>query len=132
MIPALLRAYFFTSNTHSMKHFLVLFLLTAQSLFAKAAPAINNPGPGLPGQNVDAPTALIIELVINGRHLATWDPRPGTGNYTLGIVNLNTNQAHAMITSPTNSATISGLVAGNTYQFTIVKNNNIIIDIIDL
>jgi hypothetical protein len=115
-----------------MKHFLVLFLLAAQSLVTTAAPAVNNSSPGLPGQNVEAPADVIVELVANGRHLATWDVLPGSGNYNIGIVNLDTNQTHAVITSPTNSAIISGLVTGNTYQFTIVKNGYIIIDIIDL
>lgn len=132
MFPASLRAYFFTSNTrHNMKHFLVLFFLSMQGLAMAGTPAIIHK-PGQPEQNVEAPTALIIELTIDGRHLATWDALPGSGNYNIGIVNLNSNQTHAVLTSPTNSAIISGLVAGNTYQFTIVKNGYIIIDIIDI
>jgi hypothetical protein len=115
-----------------MKHFLVLFLLAAQSLVTTAAPAVNNSSPGLPGQNVDAPTTLIIDLIVQGRHLATWDVLPGSGNYNIGIVNLNTNQTHAVMTSPTNSVIVSGLVSGNTYQFTIVKNGYVIVDIIDI
>jgi hypothetical protein len=113
-----------------MKYILVLFLLAVQSLAMAGIPVI--PSQVMPEQSPAAPSTLIIELVSSGRHLATWDVLPGSGNYNIGIVNLDTNQTHAVITSPTNSAIVNGLVAGNTYQFTIVKNGYIIIDIIDI
>jgi hypothetical protein len=113
-----------------MKYILVLFILTAQNLMAGSPADVHNPVTWQ--QNAEKPEGIILDLIVIGRHLATWDVLPGSGNYNIGIVNLDTNQTHAVMTSPTNSAIINGLVTGNTYQFTIVKNGYIIIDIIDI
>jgi hypothetical protein len=94
-----------------MKYILVLFILTAQNLMAGSPAAVHNPVTRQ--QNAEKPEGVILDLIVHGYHLAT-------------------NQTHAVMTSPTNSAIVSGLVTGNTYQFTIVKNGYVIVDIIDL
>ncbi|MFN0015487.1 MAG: hypothetical protein ACKVU2_13155 [Saprospiraceae bacterium] len=116
-----------------MKQILILALLTAQSLLV-ASPSNTSLNNHLIAQNPSAvsPSGLILDLVIQGHHLATWDVIAGSGNYMVGIVNLTTNQTHSVFSTPNNSAVISGLVSGNTYKFTIVKNGYIIIDIIDI
>lgn len=115
----------------SMKQILVLALLVVHSLLV--AHPLNTPSYN--PQNLDAksPTGtIVVELTLAGHHLATWDVIPGAGNYSVSILNLTTNQTHALIVTANNSAAITGLVSGNTYKFTVVKNGNIIIDIIDI
>lgn len=113
-----------------MKRILLISLLALQSLaVAEASVPVKNTAPVL---SAKAPSTVILDLISAGQHLATWDNLPGAGNYTVGIINLNTNQTHSVFSTSNNSALISGLVSGNTYQFTIVKNGYIVLDVIDI
>ncbi|MFN0015192.1 MAG: fibronectin type III domain-containing protein [Saprospiraceae bacterium] len=113
-----------------MKHILFLSFLAVQSLaMANASSFFTNP---TQVQGVVKPPTVSVSLISPGHHLVTWGTIAGSGNYSVGIVNLTTNQTHSIFSTPNNSATVSGLVPGNTYRFMIAKNDTIIIDIIDL
>jgi len=99
----------------------VVFFATVGFLPTAARPA---------GDPTSIAQALVSELTVTVTSTTSvalsWSGWPGSGDYTVTVLNLTTSQQEQQFDSSSTSAAVGSLITGDTYQFIVIKAGYVI------